>query len=188
MLTGNSKYDKLLPKHQKKIVLCLAKNEPMTMSQTNRKLRGENTSTTRAFHALEAKGMIKETGKTEYRGRTFSKYWLTERGAAFALLNGANPEIIRTVSLALGRDRIYFDIRDISPRIANVLDVTLLFDGVLKPEELIKRIVIEVATLNENERLQFLNVIRDSGKFEDAIKNTMDKMKKFMDELKKTKE
>lgn len=49
------KYDNLLPKHQKKIVLSLAKHGAMTMSETNKKIRGENTSTTRAFHELEKK-------------------------------------------------------------------------------------------------------------------------------------
>ena len=62
----NLKCDYLLPKHQKKIMLCLAKYGAMTMSETNRMLHGENTSTTRAFHELEKKEMVKVRGTIKY--------------------------------------------------------------------------------------------------------------------------
>ena len=81
-----------LPKHQKKIVLCLTKHDPMTMSETNRKLKGENTSTTRAFHELESKGIVTAIDKEEYHGRKFSKYWLTQKGIFVALFEGADPD------------------------------------------------------------------------------------------------
>ena len=57
-LTGNE----ILPKHQHKIMLALAKYGAMNMSQTNRKIHGQNTSTTRAFHELKKKDLIKEVG------------------------------------------------------------------------------------------------------------------------------
>ncbi len=44
-----------LPKHQKKIVLCLAKEGPMIIRETNEKIKGEYTSTNRAFHELKKK-------------------------------------------------------------------------------------------------------------------------------------
>lgn len=64
----------------------------MTMSETNRKLKGGNTSTTRAFHELESKGIVTVIGGEEYHGRKFSKYWLTQKGIFIALIEGVNPD------------------------------------------------------------------------------------------------
>jgi hypothetical protein len=82
-LTGNE----ILPKHQHKIMLCLAKCGAMNMSQTNLKIHGQNTSTTRAFHELKKKELIKEIGAKEYHGRQFPEYWLTGRGLAYFFLH-----------------------------------------------------------------------------------------------------
>jgi hypothetical protein len=82
-LTGNE----ILPKHQHKIILSLAKYGAMNMSQTNRKIQGQNTSTTRAFHELKKKKLITETVVRNYHGRQFPEYWLTGRGLAYVFLN-----------------------------------------------------------------------------------------------------
>jgi predicted transcriptional regulator len=183
MLSDNPKYDKLLPKHQKKIMLCLAKNQPMTMSETNKKLKAENTSTTRAFHDLEKKNMVIEVGITAYRGRKFSNYWLTERGVAFALINGANSNIIETISSSLKRNMLYFQLRSISPKVAKVLDMRLLLNGAIKPEELLSRTIDEVLLMNKEERERFLEAIKLSGEFDSQIEDLIQIFQKMINGL-----
>jgi hypothetical protein len=189
MSKNNFKYnnfDNLLPKHQKKIMLCLAENKPMTMSEANRKLNGENTSTTRAFHELERKRMITETEKQEYRGRKFSKYWLSESGVAFALMWGANPSKTERIALTLSRGKIYFDLHSISPKIANIIDWALIFNDGLNLEKLIQRCLLESVLMEKSERAKLLKIIKESGKFEDIIKSTIEEIKKVTAEIEKT--
>ena len=87
------KYDDL-PKHQSKIVLCLAKEGPMIIRETNMRIKGEYTSTNRAFHELEAKGVIQRTSVRQYRKREFPRFWLTENGLAYAILHEANLNLL----------------------------------------------------------------------------------------------
>ena len=132
----------ILPKHQHKIMLGLAKYGAMNMSQTNRKLHGQNTSTTRAFHELKKKGLIKEIGAKEYHGRHFPEYWLTGRGLAYFFLHAhvflrdkystivkgkafTNYETIENFASLYLKDKIieaYLKLRSASDRIANLLD------------------------------------------------------------------
>jgi len=88
------KYDSL-PKHQRKIVLWLAQAGPTIIRETNTKIKGEYTSTNRAFHELEAKGLIKRVSVMEYRKREFPKFWLTDGGLALAIIYKANIELLR---------------------------------------------------------------------------------------------
>jgi len=94
MPKAEPKYD-YLPKHQRKIVLCLAQAGPMVIRATNTKIQGEYTSTNRAFHELEAKGLIKRVSVREYKKREFHKFWLTDGGLALAIIHKANIEILR---------------------------------------------------------------------------------------------
>jgi hypothetical protein len=181
----NLKCDYLLPKHQKKIMLCLAKYGVMTMSETNRKLHGENTSTTRAFHELERKEMVKVRGVEPYRGRNFSKYWLSGRGIGFVLLNGANPEKTRSIALAVSEGKLeksietYFKLRDVSPKIANVLDTLLVLVGTLSPEEMFGHLLVRYSTLEDTEKHGFFEAIKDSEEFAEALSHLRKELKGF---------
>jgi hypothetical protein len=158
-------------------MLCLAKYGVMTMSETNRKLHGENTSTTRAFHELEKKDMIKVRDTMKYRGRVFSKYWLSGRGIGFALLNGANPETTKRIALNLGQNKleksieIYFKLRDVSPKIANILDTLLVLVGTLSPEEMFGHLL---------EKRRFFEAIRVSEEFSEALSHLRKELKGFV--------
>jgi predicted ArsR family transcriptional regulator len=182
MSKEDSKYA-YLPKHQKKIVFSLAKHGAMTMSETNRKLQGENTSTTRAFHDLESKGMVKKTDKMPYRGREFDKYWLTERGMAYALLNSdVKSNVIKEHALSFDKTQeIYFDLRAISPNIANILDRMLLLVGKITTEDLAKQMLPEVISLKPNENERFRAIIKKSKEFFDFYKARIRNMKKFVE-------
>jgi len=93
MLNQKVKYH-TLPKLQNRIVLCLAKHGPMNIRETNKKLRGEYTSTNRAFHELEKKQFVEKVLTQKYRGRKFSKYWLSDRGLVYAILHGSNLNVL----------------------------------------------------------------------------------------------
>jgi len=82
----------ILPKLQRKIVLKLAEKGALNVRETNKELKGEYTSTNRAFHELEEKCIIKKVDVKEWRGRVFPKYWLTEEGIVLAFLEGAQKD------------------------------------------------------------------------------------------------
>lgn len=190
MSERNLKYDDL-PKLQKKIVLYLAKNGALTMSETNRKLRGENTSTTRAFHQLESKEMIRKTDVMEYRGREFSQYWLSMRGVAFALMNKANPETLKKRSLTYFKAdedkkgiEVYFELHSLSSRIANILDRFVLCHGKLEPTELFNQLLPEMVSLDKTELYKLFYKAKE---FPDYWKNTVESLTKFIDAIKSLK-
>jgi DNA-binding HxlR family transcriptional regulator len=195
MSKKNQKYGNLLsnlPKLQKKIVLCLARDGAMTMSDTNRKIKGLNTSTTRAFHELETKEMVTKTGIEPYRGREFSKYWLSPKGLAFAMLNDANPESAKRIALSFNQNdeekkaiEVYFGLRSLSPRIANVLDGFVLLAGKLDPEELLKQLLPVMVSLDKTEMKRLFDKARE---FPDYWKHTLETLTKFSDTIKKMKD
>lgn len=127
-----------------------------------------------------------KVGAIEYRGRKFSKYWLSDRGIAFALLNGANPEKIKSMALSFDGDETYFELRSLSPKIANILDTAILLSGMISPEELVKLLILEVAPMEKAEIKKFLDTVKESGKFEGALNRNMEYMRKFMNEIGKT--
>jgi len=189
MLKKNRKYVDLLPPLQKEIVLSLAKNEPMTMSETNRKInRRYPTSTYRAFHELEEKGMIIDVEKKEYRGQKFSKYWLSERGVAFALLNGANPNTLERIALnVIEREEIetYLEIRGLSPpKMSTIIDKAILFRGIIDPDELSKLIFSEMASLKKADFDKLFKIIQNS-KWKPVFDNQLKRYKKVINNLEK---
>jgi len=181
------KHIDLLPKHQKKIMLALAKNEPMTMSETNRKISGELTSTTRAFHELEKKGMVIEAGRIEYRGRDFIKYWLSDRGVAYALLNGANDETARRVALGISENdalKTYFTLRELGSEIATIIDQTVLFRGMIDPDEIVKILLPEVPKIGKAGFEKFFEAIKDT-EYKEILDHYAKHLRVFLNDLEK---
>lgn len=158
-----------LPKLQKNIVLCLAKEGPLIITETNKKIKGSNTSTARAFHDLEERDMICKTRvHLAYRGREFPKYWLSVRGVAFALLNGANPLVIEKFALASseGEDKkgleAYFALRNTGQEAAELLDRFLLSLGRIEPTELVMRLLPVMLSMSEAQRTKLFEVAMKS--------------------------
>jgi hypothetical protein len=89
---------------------------------------------------------------------------------------------------SLNRERIYFDLRSISPKIANILDTLVLVNGMLNPEELTKLLALEASSLGEPELVKFLEALRQSGKFDDALKNIMEYMRRLTSAMEKERE
>lgn len=175
-----------LPKLQKRIVLCLAREGPMIIRETNKKIKGEYTSTNRAFHELETKEMITKTEPVLYRGRQFPKYGATIRGSAFALVNNVNPENVRLNALESCEEdedkraiEVYFKLREINPRIANILDRFVLLVGKSEPEDLFKQLLPEMFSMNENQIGEIFSVAKET----EYWKYFEETMKKFMGEI-----
>jgi hypothetical protein len=182
----------ILPKHQHKIMFCLAKNGAMNMSQTNRKIHGQNTSTTRAFHELKKKDLIKEVGTKNYHGRQFPEYWLTGRGLAYFLLNihVASQTIENCASLYLKDKTIetYLKLRSVSESLANLLDHDLFRFGKIKHEEMAGYFVSIVNFYGKNEALKFLGVTTLPEEFYNELKCSLESTKKFLEMLEKIRE
>jgi hypothetical protein len=203
-LTGKE----ILPKHQHKIMLVLAKSGAMNMSETNRKLHGQNTSTTRAFHELKKKGLIKEVGVKEYHGRQFPIYWLTGRGLAYFFLHAnvllktkystivkgkafSNYETIENFASLYLKDitiEAYLKLRSASDRIANLLDYSMFRFGNLGFQEMVSYFVMTIGIYGKDEALEFLEVTKLPEEFYVELKHSLETIKKFLIMLEKIRE
>jgi hypothetical protein len=195
-----------LPKHQHKIVMFLAKCRAMNISQTNKKIHGQNTSTTRAFHELEKKGLIAKIGAKNYRGRKFPEYWLSRRGLAYAFMNNERSKAIETfASLYLKNETIemylkmhsVLDKRTLKVQGRGVnnpmsqFDVELFFDGELDFEELAWKIIYNIdylgdALLNyfkETEALEIFDAIKLPEELCSKFKGKLNGMNEFLDKI-----
>ena len=83
---------KNFPPLQRRIILHLAKNDPQTINETKKGLKGHYKSTWIAFNALKQKGLIKKTGAKIYRNREYPRFWLTQGGIFVALVEGADAD------------------------------------------------------------------------------------------------
>lgn len=203
-LNRNQNYDDL-PKLQKEIVLCLANHGAMNITDTNKKLKkGHESATNLAFHKLEkkGKGMIQQVESYKYRGREFSKYWLSGRGLAYAFLHDANPETVSKNASLYMKDKtieMYLKLRSLSHKIANLLDNHIFNEGKLDFKEMAEDLVYCVISdrlvliqnissedfFSEIDTLKFLNTIKSSEEFYHEWKLTLEYMKRFLDQIEK---
>jgi len=161
------KYD-YLPKLQKKIVLCLAQYGAMTMAKTRLRLKDvrmtgdqkpkshHQTATNLAFHKLESENMVNKVGTWPYRGQKFDTYWLSNRGLAFAMKNGAKAETVKRNYECLSHSEedkraleFYFKVRSVSPKIANALDDFMLAARKVTSQKLLARLISEMVSFDE---------------------------------------
>jgi len=85
-----------LPSLQKRVVLCLAQNDPQTINEVKTKIPppAHYKPTWLAIKSLGQKGLVQEVGTKKYLGRKYPKHWLTDEGVLVALFEGANPETL----------------------------------------------------------------------------------------------
>lgn len=83
-----------LPQLQKRILLCLAGSRPLNKNETANAIKGHYKSTWTALDSLERKGIIAKIDTDEYRGRTYTRFWLTTAGVFIALIEGINPKVL----------------------------------------------------------------------------------------------
>jgi DNA-binding Lrp family transcriptional regulator len=90
----NSKKSKkvVLPKLQRKILIHLSENYPMTINETATSLNTHNKSSSNAFKRLQLLKLITKVGSKVYHNNEYSLFWVTEDGAVVALCEGADPK------------------------------------------------------------------------------------------------
>ncbi len=184
------KYD-YLPKLQKEIVLCLAKHGAMTINKIGQTISGRimiSSATYKSFHTLEKKDVITKARIKPYRGREFSEFWLSSRGLAFAMRNGANPENVRRNALSLSKNdeerraiEMYFRLHSV-PKIADALDEFILLYGKMNPKEMFMRLTPVMVSLDKAETKKVLDI---AAEFFDQWKETMENLTKYTDMIKK---
>jgi hypothetical protein len=203
-LSGNE----LLPKHQHKIILALTKYGAMNMSQTNLRIHGQNTSTTRAFHELIKKRLITPIGAKEYHGRQFSEYWLTGRGLAYFFLNApvllkskyatiakgtafSSEKVIEDFTSLYLKDKTldtYLKLRFTSDKMADFLDRALFFAGNLTFSEMASYFILTVNFYGDREALEFLDVTKLPEDFYVELRKNLETIKKFLIMIEKIRE
>ncbi len=180
MLKKEQKCD-ILPKLQKNIVLALAKFGPMNIRETNKKLKGEYTSTNRAFHELERKGIIQNVRTQQYRGREFQKFWLTDEGIVLALIHGANPDIVRSWAEQLyGENEAYGLISDLAKALPQerLSEIYALFKTTKEGKPQLKAIPI-----TNNEAETFFKIVMKYPSFQAPVKKALEAIEKMFKEV-----
>ncbi|MGB9694254.1 MAG: hypothetical protein ACPLYF_05360, partial [Fervidobacterium sp.] len=168
-----------LPKLQRRIVLCLAHFGPMNIREANKKLSGEYTSTNRAMHELEKKGIIQKVKTQKYRGREFRKFWLTDSGLLLAVIYKANPEILKEhVKNIYGMNEhysVFFETINVFPS-EQLSELYTLFKTTAKGLR-VKAIPINIM---EKTRQDFLKAILKSPTYRKILKETFQTLRKAL--------
>jgi hypothetical protein len=88
----NSKKSKkvVLHKLQRKILIQLSENRPMTINETATTLNEHYKATWNAFKKLEKMNAITKVGSKTYQNNEYPLFWVTEDGAILALCEDAN--------------------------------------------------------------------------------------------------
>jgi DNA-binding Lrp family transcriptional regulator len=102
----NSKTSKkvVLAKLQRKILIHLSENYPMTINQTATTLNEHYKASWNAFKRLESMNIITKVGSKVYQNNEYPLYWLTEDGATLALCEGADQQSILKKALEIYPD------------------------------------------------------------------------------------
>ena len=90
----NSKTSKkvVLPKLQRRILIYLSENYPMTINETATTLNEHYKASWSAFKRLETMKIITKVGSKVYQNNKYPLYWVTEDGATLALCEGADQK------------------------------------------------------------------------------------------------
>lgn len=91
----------ILPPLQKRIVLFLANNDPQTINETVKGLRGSYKSFWTAFNSLKQKQFLNSVSVKSYRGREYPRFWVSPTGVLLALFEGVSPESLLEKSLEI---------------------------------------------------------------------------------------
>ena len=173
MSKREQRYDNL-PKHQKRIILCLAREGPLIIMETNKKIKGEYTSTNRAFHELESKQLIRKVGAKSYRGREFPRYWLTMLGQVAALFSNSNVQDVKFYALELAKEpeerkdlELFYEIAtNLGPETLNKVYRFILKRG---------KFELSFLPIEETELDKFFTILKKYPKYMDPVKATLRK-------------
>jgi hypothetical protein len=106
----------ILPPLQKLLVLFLAKNDPQTVNEVVKSLKGSYKSYWTAFNSLKEKQLIQIVSTKSYRGREYPRFWVSPTGVLLALFEGVSSTILLEKSLVIyPKDTSLQAILEVSP-------------------------------------------------------------------------
>lgn len=191
MSKTKSKYDSL-PKHQNKIVLCLAEKGPMIVRETNTLLHGEYTSTNRAFHELAKKEFIMKVDAMEYRKRQFPRFWLTDKGILYALTRDAKRNtLLEKAETIFAKDKdkqIFLKLLSKMPEQSLRIIFSLYSPGKEVSFEDVFSLVFSASTSKEKNRQlieESLDLLAESPEYGKKANEVLDRISSLIDDLKK---
>ena len=91
----------ILPPLQKRIVLTLAKNEPQTINELVKAMKGSYKSYWIALNSLKEKLMVQTVSSKLYRNREYPQFWVSPAGVLLALFEGESPKNLLEKSLMI---------------------------------------------------------------------------------------
>lgn len=85
-----------LPPLQKRILMHLVKEGPKTINETAMVLSESRNykPSHKAFSSLKKQNVIREVAVKHYRGKDYSRFWLTEEGIIIALIEDVSPALL----------------------------------------------------------------------------------------------
>jgi DNA-binding MarR family transcriptional regulator len=92
----NSKTSKkvVLPRLQRRILIYLSENYPMTRNEIATNLNAHKKSSSNAFKSLQTMKLITKVGLKDYQNVKYPLFWVTEDGAVAALCEGADQKSV----------------------------------------------------------------------------------------------
>jgi hypothetical protein len=106
----------ILPPLQKRIILSLAKNDPQTINQLVKTMKGSYKSYWTALESLKEKKLVQAVNSKIYRGREYPQFWLSSTGVLLSLFEGEKPEKLLEKTLKIYPEDIYLQaILEVSP-------------------------------------------------------------------------
>jgi hypothetical protein len=106
----------ILPPLQKRLVLFLANNDPQTVNQVVKALKGSYKSFWTAHNSLKDKHLVQAVSVKSYRGREYPCFWVSPAGVLLALFDGVSAEVLLERSLKIyPKDANLQAILEISP-------------------------------------------------------------------------
>jgi hypothetical protein len=184
----------LFPPLQKRIILYLAKHEPLTINEIDKGIRPRNKSsyhaTWHAFKSLEKKKLVQKTDVKTYRGREYDLYWLSSAGVFVALVEGADAhDLLQRTIKAYPNDRVLQYCLQIAPFTGTdgyrIALSAILSKGKLEPSDLTMMLTQKGKALSLEQFKQFQEI---QGKFPEQREKQKKHIKQLIELLEKMEE
>lgn len=154
---------------QKKIILLLAENGPLTKNEASNRLKASYKPLWLAFDSLRKKNLIKEVGEKEYRGNKFPTYWLNDGGLILALINGANSDrLLEHYRILYGENEHLELLIEMSKAVGQkcMRDIYIMFKASNN-----NKLALRAIPLNPETSVAFIKVLRKHPSIFNAVKN-----------------
>jgi len=200
MSKGKTKGNKL-PPLQKRVVLCLAQEGSQTKNEIKTNIPRLKYAFARVAHykptwlaikSLGQKGLVQEVGTKEYRGRKYSRYWLTDEGVLVALIEGANPEtLLKKTREIYPENQILLYCLEIAPKLnQKVLEIgwsAVKTKGKLEPIDLATILLTQMQTKTSDKPFwETVEILKNYPKQYKSFKKQIEQMFENLSRLKES--